>query len=34
MNHSTSKTRVDNDANYEYENIKAVFYRKLKHLNN
>ena len=29
MNYSTSETRVDNTANSEYQNIKAVFDKKL-----
>ena len=34
MNHSTSETRLDNAANYEYQNIKTVFDKKLKNLSN
>ena len=34
MIHSTSETRVDDAANSEYQNIKAVFDKKLKNLSN
>ena len=34
MNHSTTETRLDNAVYSEYQNIKAVFDKKLKNLSN
>ena len=34
MTNSTSETRLDNAANFDYHNIKAVFDKKLQNLSN